>query len=89
MTLDAAVNQGAGWATKFLHGATGSDSYGHWGPNTISAANTANLDDAVNQFIALRKARYVEVGGPSLPQWLARAAKIPSFSLGITLDRMR
>lgn len=80
MTLDAAVNQGAGWATKFLQGATGSEVDGHWGPNTISAANTANLDDAVNQFIALRKARYVEVGGPSLPQWLARAAKIPSFS---------
>jgi lysozyme family protein len=80
MTLDAGVNQGAGWAVRFLQGATGATVDGHWGPSTIALANAAELDDAVNQFIVLRKARYNQVGGPSLPQWLERAAKIPSFT---------
>jgi hypothetical protein len=78
--LDAAVNQGAGWACKFIQGATGSEVDGMWGPNTVAAANAIDPAVAVPVFVELRKQRYEEVGGPSLPQWLARAEKIPSFT---------
>ncbi len=80
MALDASVNQGAGWAVRFLQGATGSEVDGKWGPATIAAVNAANVDDAVIQFIALRQKRYEDIGGPSVEAWKARAAKIPSFT---------
>lgn len=80
MTLDASVNQGAGWAVRFLQGASGATVDGAWGPDTVASANAANLDYQVGRFIELREDRYREVGGPSLPGWLARAAKIPNFT---------
>ena len=79
MALDSGVNQGAGWAVRFLQGASGCTVDGAWGPNTIASANAANLDYQVQRFIELRQARYREVGGPSLENWLARAAKVPQF----------
>lgn len=79
MAMDSGVNQGQGWAVRFLQGACGASVDGLWGPATIASVNAANLDDAVIQFIALRQARYRQVGGPSLNAWLARAAKIPAF----------
>jgi uncharacterized protein YdbL (DUF1318 family) len=79
MTLDASVNQGAGWGARFLQGACGATVDGALGPATVAAANMANLDSAIQQFIALREARYRQVGGPSLNGWLVRAAKIPLF----------
>ena len=80
MTLDAAVNQGEGWAVRFLQGASNAVVDGAWGPNTLARANASNLDDQVAKFIALRQSRYRQVGGPSLAGWLLRAAKIPKFS---------
>ena len=80
MTLDASVNQGEGWAVRFLQGASGSVVDGLWGPKTIASANAANLDYQVGRFVQLREARYRQVGGVSLPDWLARAAKVPQFA---------
>jgi lysozyme family protein len=79
MVLDASVNQGAGWGCKLLQRACGAEDDGLWGAQTLAAANAADLDDMVRQFVVAREARYREIGGPSLPQWLARAAKIPAF----------
>lgn len=80
MTLDAAVNQGARWAVRFLQGATGATVDGMWGPGTVASANATDVADAVSGFIARREERYRAIGGPSLPQWLVRTAKIPSFT---------
>jgi hypothetical protein len=79
MALDAGVNQGQGWAVRFLQNGAGCAVDGLWGPETVSAVNAASLDQMVYGFIAARFARYRQVGGPSLPQWLARAAKVPQF----------
>ena len=79
MALDASINQGAGWAVRFLQSASGSTVDGAWGPNTVAAVNATPLEIVVPEFIAAREARYRQIGGPSLPQWLARAAKIPAF----------
>lgn len=80
MSLDAAINQGAGWTVRFLQTAAGATVDGLWGPNTIAAINAADPAEAIPAFIAAREARYNAVGGPSLPQWLERAKKIPTFS---------
>lgn len=80
MTLDSAVNNGAGWAVRFLQTAVGSAADGLWGTNTLAKANSVDVDEAVQKFIAAREARYRSVGGPSLPQWLARASKVPEFA---------
>ena len=80
MTLDASINQGAGWAVKFLQGASNAVVDGAWGPNTVARANATDLDQLVAGFIALRQSRYRQIGGPSLANWLARAAKVPKFA---------
>lgn len=79
MALDASVNQGWGWATKFLQTAAGVEVDGKFGPNTLAAVNEAPTLVLVPAFIEARQARYRAVGGPSLPQWLVRAAKVPEF----------
>lgn len=79
MVLDASVNQGAGWATKFLQTACGATVDGAFGPNTLAAVNSTSPEIIVPAFIEAREARYREVGGPSLPQWLVRARKVPEF----------
>ncbi len=79
MTLDAGVNQGAGWACKFVQTACGVPVDGKWGPNTLAAANGTSLDVVIPGFVEARQVRYRAVGGPSLDAWLARAAKVPEF----------
>jgi lysozyme family protein len=79
MTLDASVNQGASWGVKFLQSACGAEMDGIWGPNTVTTANMADPAVMVPRFIAAREQRYRQIGGPSLPEWLARAAKVPTF----------
>ena len=79
MTLDADVNQGQGWAVRFLQTACGSTVDGLWGVNTLAAANGSDPAIVVPAFIEARQARYRQVGGSSLDAWLARAAKIPEF----------
>ena len=79
MVLDASVNMGAGWGCKLLQRACGAEDDGAWGPATLAAANSADVDDMVRQFIVAREERYREIGGLSLPQWLARAQRIPAF----------
>ena len=80
MALDAGVNQGQGWEVRFLQSGAGCAVDGLWGPATLSAVNAADLDSLVSGFIAAREARYRQVGGPSLPGWLARAEKVPNFT---------
>jgi hypothetical protein len=80
MVLDASVNQGEGWAVRFLQTACGATVDGIWGPNTIAAANSVPENVLIPAFVAARKARYTAVGGPSLPEWLARASKVPQFA---------
>jgi lysozyme family protein len=79
MVLDASVNQGAGWATKFLQTACSVEVDGKFGPNTLAAANALPSGVIVPAFIEARQARYRQVGGPSLDEWLQRAEKIPAF----------
>ena len=79
MGLDAGVNQGSGWAARFIQSAAGCTVDGLWGPATLTAINAVSADSAVPKFIAARIARYKQIGGPSLPSWLIRAAKIPTF----------
>ncbi len=82
MMLDSGVNQGSGWAVKFAQTAAGlaeSAVDGHFGPITLAAINSAPVANLVPAFIAARKARYEEIGGPSLPGWLVRAKKVPAF----------
>ena len=79
MVLNASVNMGAGWGCKLLQRACGAEDDGQWGVNTLAAANSADVDDMVRQFIVAREERYREIGGSSLPQWLARAQRIPAF----------
>ncbi len=79
MALDASVNQGEGWAVRFLQTASASVVDGLWGPNTVAAVNALPPAVVVPAFVEARQARYRTVGGPSLPQWLIRAAKVPIF----------
>lgn len=83
MILDASVNQGQGWAVKFAQiaaGLTESAVDGHWGPITLAAVNGASEGDFVPKFITAREDRYRQIGGASLPAWLARATKVPQFA---------
>ena len=79
IVLDASVNQGLGWGAKFLQVACGVTADGLLGPITVAAANASDPEVLVPAFVEARQARYREVGGPSLPAWIARAARIPMF----------
>ena len=80
MVLDASVNQGAGWGCKLLQRACGAEDDGQFGSATVAAANSADLNDMVRQFVVAREERYREIGGASLASWLIRASKIPDFN---------
>lgn len=83
--LDAEVNEGQRIGADILQ--DGIDACGGGvavdgilGPLTIAAANAippATLFPAIH---AARDAAYRKIGGPNLPAWLARAAKVPQVS---------
>jgi len=84
--FDFAVNGGSGTAVKTLQqamNALGSRLTvdGGWGPNTISAANSADPNAAVQAFIAARVAHYQAIvtanqaDAKYLSDWLARARR--------------
>lgn len=83
MILDSSVNQGSGVAVRLAQVAAGmptDQQDGKFGPVTLAAINGTPVDAWVPAFMTAREARYQEVGGPSLPAWLKRAAKIPEFA---------
>jgi hypothetical protein len=78
--MDAEVNEGAGAGVKLLQKACNSlganlEVDGALGPLTIAAANGCDQDALVAAFKAARVAAYEAIGGPNLPQWIARAKK--------------
>ncbi len=82
MILDSSVNQGAGVAARCAQIAAGlpeSEQDGMWGPRTVAAVNGAAPAVLAPAFVEARCAAYRRVGSPSLPEWLARAQKIPNF----------
>jgi hypothetical protein len=78
--MDAEVNEGAGAGVKLLQkacqalGAT-LEVDGALGPLTIAAANACDQEALVAAFRAARVRAYEAIGGPDLPQWIARANK--------------
>jgi lysozyme family protein len=56
--FDAAVNAGAGRASKFLQQAVGVTADGQIGPKTISAVTAKPADEIIEAFCALREAHY-------------------------------
>jgi lysozyme family protein len=81
--FDAAVNMGPGTAVKLLQRAVNSINSangqvtvdGGWGPNTVAAANATDQVTLLAAFRRQRENYYVGLGGPFLPEWLARVAK--------------
>jgi hypothetical protein len=78
--MDAEVNEGAGAGVKLLQKACrclgkNLEVDGALGPLTIAAANACDQDALVAAFKAARVAAYEAIGGPDLPQWIARANK--------------
>jgi uncharacterized protein (TIGR02594 family) len=58
MHFDAAVNHGLGNAARMLQQALGVTIDGEIGPETIGAAETANVQDALSTYADIRRARY-------------------------------
>ena len=79
MVLDADINEGRKEGTEFLQMACGVEADGKFGPMTLTAANALPPAVIVPAFIEARQARYREIGGPNLAQWLERAARVPAF----------
>ena len=82
--MDSEVNQGQGTAVKLLQtackavlraGAEQLATDGLLGPATVAAANACDQDALLMAFQAARVAEYRAIGGPALPQWIARAEK--------------
>jgi hypothetical protein len=78
--MDAEVNEGAGAGVKLLQKACQAlgaalEVDGVLGPITITAANACDQEVLVAAFRAARVAAYEAIGGPDLPQWIARANK--------------
>ncbi len=80
--FDAAVNAGAGRASKFLQQAVGVTADGQIGPKTISAVTAKPADEIIEAFCALREAHYkslntFETFGKG---WMRRLASIKAES---------
>jgi lysozyme family protein len=80
--FDAAVNAGAGRASKFLQQAVGVTADGQIGPKTISAVTAKPADEIIEAFCALREAHYkslntFETFGRG---WMRRLASIKAES---------
>lgn len=78
--MDAEVNEGAGAGVKLLQKAclalgANVELDGALGPLTIAAANACDQENLVAAFKAWRIAAYEAIGGPDLPEWIARAKK--------------
>lgn len=80
--FDAAVNAGAGRASKFLQQAVGVTADGQIGPKTLSAVTAKPADEIIEAFCALREAHYkslntFETFGKG---WMRRLASIKAES---------
>ena len=78
--MDAEVNEGTDAGVKLLQKAclalgANVEVDGALGPLTIAAANGCDQDALVAAFKAARVAAYKAIGGPDLPEWIARANK--------------
>jgi lysozyme family protein len=79
--FDCGINEGSGVAIKVLQESVNVvrktapfiAEDGLWGPATVTAADSVDQAALVATFIEGRCARYREIGGPYLAQWLARA----------------
>lgn len=79
--FDCGVNEGSGTATRLLQESVNVvrktapfiAEDGLWGSETVAAAISLDQAQLVAVFIEGRCARYIEIGGPDLNGWLARA----------------
>ena len=62
MHFDAAVNHGVGNAARMLQRSLGVTVDGIIGPQTLAAANSQRVEDVINKYADIRRARYRSLG---------------------------
>jgi lysozyme family protein len=85
LTFNSAVNQGQPSAAMILQQALGLKADGIIGPETIEAANKADLRPVLRKFVARQLLRYVQSKNFILYAWAWVARTVLAFEEAITL----